>query len=157
MVDFIDLEEERNKRKVYDELRREFRHDRAKATVLPMTEFGLVQITRQRIRQSIMQSFSETCPVCAGTGIVQSRATILTEISAWLGRFKSEGRGRRIKLAVSPYIASYLKEGKPSHIMSLMWKNKILIKLEPNPTLPVNTFKIFSISEKRDITEEFRS
>ncbi|HUI31430.1 MAG TPA: Rne/Rng family ribonuclease [Candidatus Acidoferrales bacterium] len=157
VVDFIDLEEERNKRKVYDELRREFRHDRAKATVLPMTEFGLVQITRQRIRQSIMQSFSETCPVCAGTGIVQSRATILTEISAWLGRFKSEGRGRRIKLAVSPYIASYLKEGKPSHIMSLMWKNKILIKLEPNPTLPVNTFKIFSISEKRDITEEFRS
>lgn len=157
VIDFIDLEDERNKRKVFDELRREFRHDRAKATVLPMTEFGLVQITRQRIRQSIMQSFSETCPVCAGTGIVQSRATILTELTGWLGRFKSEGHGRRIKLVVHPYMASYLKEGKPSHLVNLMWKNKTLIKLEPSTTVPVNTFKVFSLSEKRDITEDFRS
>jgi ribonuclease G len=157
VVDFIDLEDERNKRKVYEELRKEFRRDRAKATVLPMTEFGLVQITRQRIRQSIMQSFSETCPVCAGTGIVQSRATMLTDMAGWLARFKSEGHGRRVKLAVHPYIASYLREGKPSHLVNLMWKNKILIRLEPNSTLPVNTFKVFSLSEKRDVTEDFRS
>jgi ribonuclease G len=157
VIDFIDLEDERNKRKVFDELRREFRHDRAKATVLPMTEFGLVQITRQRIRQSIMQSFSESCPVCAGTGIVQSRATILTELTGWLGKLKSEGHSRRVKLVVHPYMASYLKEGKPSHLVNLMWKNKILIKLEPNATVPVNTFKVFSLSEKRDITEDFRS
>jgi ribonuclease G len=157
VIDFIDLEDERNKRKVFDELRREFRHDRAKATVLPMTEFGLVQITRQRIRQSIMQSFSESCPVCAGTGIVQSRATILTELTGWLGKLKSEGHSRRVKLIVHPYMASYLKEGKPSHLVNLMWKNKILIKLEPNATVPVNTFKVFSLSEKRDITEDFRS
>jgi ribonuclease G len=156
VVDFIDLEDERNKRKVFDELRREFRHDRAKSTVLPMTEFGLVQITRQRIRQSIMQSFSETCPVCAGTGIVQSRATILTEITGWLGRFKSEGHGRRIKLLVHPYLASYLREGKPSHLARLIWKNKILIKLQPDVTVPVNAFKVFSLSEKKDITEDYR-
>ena len=157
VIDFIDLEDERNKRKVYDELRREFRHDRAKATVLPMTEFGLVQITRQRIRQSIMQSFSETCPVCAGTGIVQSRATILTDITAWLGRYKSERRGRVIKMIVNPYVASYLKEGKPKHLTSLMWKNKLYIKLEADSNVPVNSFKVFSVSEKKDITENFRS
>ncbi len=157
VIDFIDLEDERNKRKVFDELRREFRHDRAKATVLPMTEFGLVQITRQRIRQSIMQSFSETCPVCAGTGIVQSRATILTDITAWLGRYKSEGRGRRIKMIVNPYIASYLKEGKPKHITSLMWKNKLFITLAADSNVPVNSFKVFSVSEKKDITDNFRS
>jgi len=157
VIDFIDLDDERNKRKVYDELRREFRRDRAKATILPMTEFGLVQITRQRIRQSIMQSFSETCPVCAGTGIVQSRATVLTDVSGWLGRFKSEGHGRRLKLVVHPYIASYLKEGKPSHLFNLEWKNKLIIKLEPDSKVPVGSFKIFSISEKRDLTEDFRS
>lgn len=156
VIDFIDLEDERNKRKVYEELRKEFRRDRAKATVLPMTEFGLVQITRQRIRQSIMQSFSETCPVCAGTGIVHSRATVLTDITGWLGRFKSEGRGRRLKLIVHPYIASYLKEGRPSHLFDLMWKNKLLIKLEPDSAVPVNSFKAYSQSEKRDVTEEFK-
>lgn len=156
VIDFIDLEDERNKRKVYEELRKEFRRDRAKATVLPMTEFGLVQITRQRIRQSIMQSFSETCPVCAGTGIVHSRATVLTDITGWLGRFKSEGRGRRLKLIVHPYIASYLKEGRPSHLFDLMWKNKLLIKLAPDSAVPVNSFKAYSQSEKRDVTEEFK-
>ena len=155
VVDFIDLEDERNKRKVYEELRREFRRDRAKTTVLPMTEFGLVQITRQRIRQSIMQSFSEACPVCAGTGIVQSRATVLTEITGWLARFKSESHGRRLKLIVHPYLASYLKEGIPSRLFNLMWKNKILIKLESDIKIPVNSFKVFSRSENREITENF--
>ena len=155
VVDFIDLEDERNKRKVYEELRKEFRRDRAKTTVLPMTEFGLVQITRQRIRQSIMQSFSETCPVCAGTGIVQSRATVLTEITGWLGRFKSEGHGARLKLVVHPYLASYLKEGRPSRLFNLMWKNKLLIKLESDLKVPVNSFKIFSRSENREITGDF--
>ncbi len=157
VVDFIDLEDERNKRKVYEELRKEFRRDRAKATVLPMTEFGLVQITRQRIRQNIMQSFSETCPVCAGTGIVQSRATVLTEISGWLGKFKEEGRGRVLKFTVHPYLASYLREGSPSHLFSLMWKNKLIIKLESNSTVPVNSFKVYSSGMKRDVTEEFKS
>ncbi len=155
-IDFIDLEDERNKRKVYEELRKEFRKDRAKVTVLPMTEFGLVQITRQRIRQSIMQSFSETCPVCAGTGIVQSRATVFTEITGWLSRFKAEGKGFSIKLTVHPYLASYLKEGKPSHLFKLMWKNKIFIKLDSNPAVPVSSFKVYSSSQKRDVTEDFK-
>ncbi|MCL4511873.1 MAG: Rne/Rng family ribonuclease [Bacteroidetes bacterium] len=156
VIDFIDLEDERNKRKVYEELRKEFRKDRAKVTVLPMTEFGLVQITRQRIRQSIMQSFSETCPVCAGTGIVQSRATVFTEITGWLSRFKAEGKGFSIKLTVHPYLASYLKEGKPSHLFKLMWKNKIFIKLDSNPAVPVSSFKVYSSSQKRDVTEDFK-
>ena len=157
VIDFIDLEDERNKRKVYEELRREFRRDRAKSTVLPMTEFGLVQITRQRIRQSIMQSFSETCPVCSGTGIIQSRATVLTDITGWFGRIRNEGHnGRIFKLTVHPYIAYYLKEGRPSHLMSLMWKNKVIIKLDANPSIPVNSFKVYSNSEKREVTEEFK-
>lgn len=157
VIDFIDLDDERNKRKVYEELRREFRRDRAKSTVLPMTEFGLVQITRQRIRQSIMQSFSETCPVCAGTGIIQSRATVLTDITGWFGRIRNEGHGGRFfKLTVHPYIAYYLKEGRPSHLLNLMWKNKVVIKLEANPAVPVNSFKVYSNSEKREVTEDFK-
>ncbi len=157
VVDFIDLDDERNKRKVYEELRREFRRDRAKATILPMTEFGLVQITRQRIRQSIMQSFSEACPICAGTGIVQSRATVFSEIAGRLGRYKGEGHGNTAKLTVHPYLASYLKEGKPNNLIKLMWKNKIYIKLESDSKIPVNSYKLYSFSEKKDVTEEFKS
>ncbi len=158
VIDFIDLDDERNKRKVYEELRKEFRRDRAKSTVLPMTEFGLVQITRQRIRQSIMQSFSETCPVCAGTGIVQSRATVLTDITGWFGRFRTEGHGGLyFNLTVHPYIAYYLREGRPSHLLNLMWKNRIFIRLLSDPTVPLNSFKVYSRSEKRELTEGFKA
>ena len=156
VIDFIDLEDDRNKRKVYEELRREFRRDRAKATVLPMTEFGLVQITRQRIRQSIMQSFSEACPICAGTGIVQSRATVFSDVAGRLGRYRTEGHGRSVKLTVHPYLASYLREGRPNNLIKLMWKNKLYIKLATDSKIPVNSFNLYSFSEKRDVTEEFK-
>ena len=68
VVDFIDLEEEKNRKKIYDELKKEFRKDRSKVSVLPMSDFGLVQITRQRIRQNIMQAMKDVCPVCGGSG-----------------------------------------------------------------------------------------
>ncbi len=66
VIDFIDLEEEKNRKKIFDELRKEFRKDRAKVSILPMSDFGLVQITRQRIRQNIMQTMKDVCPVCIG-------------------------------------------------------------------------------------------
>ena len=67
VIDYIDLEDEKNRKKVYDELRKEFRKDRAKVSILPMSDFGLIQITRQRIRQNIVQALKEVCPECHGT------------------------------------------------------------------------------------------
>ncbi|MEK6649642.1 MAG: Rne/Rng family ribonuclease, partial [Bacteroidota bacterium] len=84
VIDFIDLEDEKNKKKVYDEMKKEMKRDRAKITVLPMTEFGIVQITRQRIRQTVSMSFSEACPTCTGTGQVQSKNTTLNQIERWI-------------------------------------------------------------------------
>jgi ribonuclease G len=90
VVDFIDLEDDKNQKKIYDEMKKELRRDRAKVTVLPMTEFGLVQITRQRIRQSVQLSFSEACPMCGGTGQVQSKTSTMNQIERWIKRFKME-------------------------------------------------------------------
>jgi|YelNatPaOPRAMG01_1025707.scaffolds.fasta_scaffold00203_13 ribonuclease G len=155
VVDFIDLEDERNKRKVYEELKKEFRKDRAKATVLPMTEFGLVQITRQRVRQSIMQSFSEACPLCAGTGIVISRATVLSDLEGWLQRYKSETKDIFIRLIAHPYFVLYLKENHPSRIFKLMLKYRMFIKVKSDSSLPVNAFRVYSYSKKRDVTTDY--
>ncbi len=88
IIDFIDLEEEKNKKKVFDELKKEFRKDRAKVSILPMTEFGLVQITRQRVRKSIFQRTRDVCPTCGGTGILISKESLLKDIEHWLRRFK---------------------------------------------------------------------
>jgi ribonuclease G len=156
VCDFIDLEDERNKKKVYDELRREFRKDRAKVTVLPMTEFGLVQITRQRIRQSVLHSFSEPCPTCAGTGMVQSKTTIISNIERSIRRFKSEAKEFRLTLRVHPTIASILTEGKWNRLRKIMLKFFLLIRLEPDPSLAFDEFRLVSTRQKRDVTDLYR-
>ncbi len=157
VVDFIDLEDDSSRKKVYDEVRKEFRRDRAKVTVLPMTEFGIVQITRQRIRQSVLHSFSEPCPVCGGAGLVQSKATIVNHLERWLKRFTSEGRELRLTLKVHPGLASYLKEGTWSRIRKFMFKYWVLIKIEEDPKMPIAEYQFFSIKQDKDITETFES
>jgi ribonuclease G len=155
VVDFIDLEDERNRKKVYDELRKEFRKDRARVTVLPMTEFGLVQITRQRIRQNILQSFSEPCPVCGGAGMVQSKSSIVNQIERMIRRFKTESREFRLLLKVHPNIAEYLQEGTFSRLIRIMVKFRVYVKLETDSKLPISEYKLISVKQGKDITSNF--
>lgn len=157
VVDFIDLEEEVNRKKVYDELRKEFRKDRARITVLPMTEFGLVQITRQRIRQSILHSFSEPCPVCGGGGLIQSKSSIVNHIERWIRRFKSESRELKIILRVHPSIGAYLKEGSIKRLTKLKFRYFLFIKLEEDPKLPIGEFHVVSTKLNQDITNLYHS
>mgnify|MGYP000023538866 FL=1 len=157
VVDFIDLEDEKNKKKVYDELRKEFKKDRAKVTVLPMTEIGLVQITRQRIRQNILHSFSEPCPVCGGGGLVESRSSVVNHIERWIRRFKSETKEFRLILTVHPTIAEYLKEGTISRLFKMTLKYRVIIKLKQNPRTAISEFHFFSVKQNKDITDVYIS
>jgi ribonuclease G len=156
VCDFIDLEDEKNKRKVYEELKKEFRKDRAKVTVLPMTEFGLVQITRQRIRQSILHSFTEACPACGGTGVVQSRTTTLNQLERWIRRFKAEAKEFRLVLRVNPSLASTLREGRISRLTKLMFRFRVHLKLETDPTIPPGDFHFISVKQGKDITDLYK-
>ncbi|RPI06326.1 MAG: Rne/Rng family ribonuclease [Ignavibacteriae bacterium] len=156
VVDFIDLEDEKNKKKIYDEMKKELRKDRAKVTVLPMTEFGLVQITRQRIRQTLQLSFSEGCPMCGGTGLVQSKTSTMNQIERWIKRFKTEKHEYRLELKVNPVIAEYLSAGTISRLMKLQIKFFVKMKLIPDPALPADEFKFYSLRQKKDITDQYK-
>jgi ribonuclease G len=156
VVDFIDLEDEKNKKKVYDEMKKELRKDRAKVTVLPMTDFGLVQITRQRIRQSVQLSFSEGCPMCGGTGLVQSKTSTMNQIERWIKRFKTEKREYRLELRVNPVIAEYLSVGTISRLTKLQFKFFVKMKLIPDPALPADEFKFFSVKQKMEVTDQYK-
>ena len=156
VVDFIDLEDEKNKKKIYDEMKKELRRDRAKVTVLPMTDFGLVQITRQRIRQSVQLSFSEGCPMCGGTGLVQSKTSTMNQIERWIKRFKTEMHEYRLELKVNPVIAEYLTVGTISRLTKLQIKFFVKMKLIPDPALPADEFKFFSVKQKKEITDQYK-
>jgi ribonuclease G len=157
VIDFIDLEDDRNRKKVYDELRKEFRKDRAKVTVLPMTELGIVQITRQRIRQNILHSFSEPCPVCGGAGLVQSKSSIVNQIERWIKRFKSESKEFRLTLRMHPSIGAYLKEGRISRMTKIMFKFFVRITMEEDSKLPLSEFHFISKKQNKDVTDQYRS
>lgn len=155
VVDFIDLYEDENKKKLYDELRKEFRKDRAKVTVLPMSDFGLVQITRQRIRQNILHRMSNQCPMCSGTGRVQSEMSYITEIERWLQRYKGGSNSKFIRLRVNPLIFNYLTSGIINKILRLCLKYWVFIKLEVDEKLPLSDFKFFTFRGNTEITEEY--
>ena len=142
VVDFIDLEEEKNRKKIYDELRKEFKKDRAKIAILPMTDFGIVQITRQRVRQNIVQSINEVCPYCSGTGLMTKRSSVIHDIDEWLKRYKSEGKFRNLILSVHPSLSNDLRIGMFSTLSRLQFKYFLKIKLEDNEQLNPQEFEI---------------
>ncbi|MCI0474165.1 MAG: Rne/Rng family ribonuclease [Ignavibacteria bacterium] len=157
VVDFIDLYEDSNKRKFFEELKREFRKDRAKVTLLPMTEFGLVQITRQRIRQNILHRMSNNCPMCSGSGRVQSKMAFLTEIETWMQRFRGAGGNLFLRMHVNPLIKHYLTSGIINKILRLCIKYRTIIKLEVDESLPLSEFRFLTLRRKTDITEEYNN
>jgi ribonuclease G len=122
-----------------------------------MTEIGLVQITRQRIRQNILHSFSEPCPVCGGGGLVQSNSSIINQIERWIRRFKSESGELRLTLTVHPNIAHYLKEGGISRLTRMQFKFRVLIKLLEDPKLPIAEFHFHSHKQSKDITQQYHT
>lgn len=157
VIDFIDVYDDRNKKKVFDEMKKEFKKDRAKVTVLPMSEFGIVQITRQRIRQSITRSISETCPVCGGTGIVETSDNIITRIERWIKRYKSQSKlsAGRLVLHVHPQVYNSLKEGTISNITKISFKYLLRLKLVEDAALALQDFRFFNSKDNEDLTAKY--
>jgi ribonuclease G len=155
VIDCIDLEDEKNQKKVYDEFKKELRKDRAKSTVYPMTELALVQITRQRIRQSILHSFAEPCPTCGGGGLVASKASIVNRVERWLRRMSSDAKEFRWTLYVSPILSDYLTEGFLSKILKLQLKYRVRLILQPDSNLSIDEFRFISHKQKKDITDKY--
>ena len=156
VVDFIDLYDDNNKRKLHEEIKKEFRKDRAKATILMMSDFGIVQITRQRVRQNIIQRLSSTCPMCSGTGRTQNKMSFKTDIERWLQRYKGGNGGMFLRLRVNPLIKHSLTSGIFfNEILKLCVRYRLVIKLETDSELALSEFKFFTLKGKVDLTEEY--
>jgi ribonuclease G len=155
VVDFIDLEDEKNRKKIYDELKKEFRRDRAKVTVLPMTEFGLVQITRQRIRENILHVMNEVCPFCNGTGLLTKRSNLIHEIEEWLRQFKRNSKEKVLILNVHPTLGEKLKIGRIKTLTKFQFKYFVRIKLNESESINPTTFQFISAKTQKDITTDF--
>lgn len=155
VVDFIDLEEDRNRKKIYDELKKEFKKDRAKIAMLPMTDFGLMQITRERIRENILESTHEMCHFCNGTGIMQKKSSLMHEIDRWLQRYKNEGNKHSLRLLVHNSLGLKLREGPFSTIKKLQLKYFVRIKLEEKTDVNPQAFRFLDAKTGKEITQDY--
>ncbi len=153
VVDFIDLRDEKNRKKIYDELKKEFRKDPAKTNLIGMSDFGLVQITRQRIRPSVINSVSKVCPMCGGSGDVVSNDTVLTDIESWLSRFKHNSEYRAVDLYVNPYMKALINKGMISRRLKWMSSLRIKITLVGDESIPLSRFKVTLSGSDVDITD----
>ena len=154
VIDFIDMQLEDNRKKVYHELRKELKKDRAKVAVAPITEFGLLEMTRQRIRVSLLDSMSDKCPACHGSGRIISRETLITRIDHWLRRYKSKHRSLRLKLQLHPENSNYLNGEKKHILRGLMWQNFVHLKILENKDLRPDEFRFLRGKNDIDVTNE---
>lgn len=133
VVDFIDMHEGGNRRKLFTKLKDEMDKDYSKHSILPPSKFGLVQITRQRVRPETNVSILEKCPVCDGTGEVKPSILLTDEIENNLAYLIQEQNEKNLKLATHPYIVAFIRKG--GFLRSLQWKwyfkYKTWIKVEP--------------------------
>jgi len=111
VVDFIDMTEGSNRRKLYEKLKDEMKRDRAKHTILPPSKFGLVQITRQRVRPAMNIAVLEKCPTCEGTGEIKPSIILTDEIENNLSYLIHEQNEKQLTLSVHPYVYAFLKQG----------------------------------------------
>jgi ribonuclease G len=130
VIDFIDMHKASNKKVLFDHLKELMNEDRAKHTILPPSKFGLVQVTRQRVRPEMNIVTVEKCPSCGGSGEIRASIVLLDEIESNLNFILNEQNEKGISLTVHPFIEAYLKKGFISQRFKWFLKYKKWIKIK---------------------------
>ncbi len=127
-IDFIDMPDRSHQKQLYEKLKECLKDDKAKHNVLPPSRFGVVEITRQRVREVTDISTEENCPCCEGTGKVQASILITDQIENNLRYLAEETKAKKINLKVHPFLGAYLKSGFFSSIRR-KWATKYKVSL----------------------------
>jgi ribonuclease G len=133
VIDFIDMDERRNRQKVMQALEEALRHDRAPSKVLQFNDFGLVAITRKRVKQSLERTIGSPCPYCQATGFVKSVSTICNEVYVEMRKLVKELDHSDVMLRVNPEVGKALKANN-AHLLNEMeelTKKTIIVKSDP--------------------------
>ena len=157
VIDFIDMEDVKNRKAIFHAMRREMGRDRARNKIYELSELGLMQMTRQRMGPGLLYRVSDVCPVCNGLGRVISKDTLMNKIERWIKRMKSVKMERRLIIYLHPEVAFHFSEDSKEAIRRLMWKYWVKIDVEEDPELSMNDFKIFSKKSGEDITDKYMS
>ncbi len=148
VVDFIDMHKNDNRQKVFDAMKKEMAKDRTKHNILPLSKFGLMQITRQRVRPEMHVETDESCPTCGGTGKVRAPLLFPDRLKAELTALIEQEDLKKLNLHVHPFIESYLNKGIRSP--ARRWSKELgcRIKVYPNASFTYFEYKVLDKNEE---------
>jgi ribonuclease G len=153
VCDFIDMETRSNRDKVLQELRTHLGRDRARTKALAVSELGLVEMTRQRVRPSLWHSMTTDCPTCAGSGRVFTPEVVARRLERALKRAGHDRRERQLTVRLHPEVALYLLEEEPRLLQSLTKITNVDIELRDDPMMRLDEFRLMSRPAGRDVTD----
>jgi len=145
VLDLIDMEDKKNRQKVYQAVEQELKKDRSPSKALQVSDFGLVIITRKRVKQSLERVLTEPCPYCSGTGVIKSSSTICYEILTEVKKVSPELNGHRLLLRVNPDIARALKEEESAVLKDLRQSIGKDVTIKPDTQLHHEQFDVMAV------------
>jgi ribonuclease G len=155
-VDFIDMESQGNRDKVLHELKTHLGRDRARTKAFEVSDLGLIEMTRQRVRPSLIQSLTETCEHCAGSGRVYTPATVIRRIERSVKR-AAASQEKRLIVRVHPEVALQVFEGEPDFVRRLGRKTQLDLDLRDDPLMRQDEFRLLSGPAETDVTAKYAS
>ena len=145
VLDFIDMEEKKNRQKVFQTVEQELRKDRSPSKALQVSDFGLVIITRKRVKQSLERVLTEPCPYCAGSAVIKSASTICYEILSEVKKISADLNGQSLVLRVNPDIARAFRDEERAVFKDLKQSLGREIALRPDAQLHHEQFDLMAI------------
>ncbi|MEO0088114.1 MAG: Rne/Rng family ribonuclease [candidate division WOR-3 bacterium] len=141
IIDFIDMREQKNRERVYQELKLCLANDRAKADFGKLSRFGLVEMTREKTRPSLFFTLCEECPACKGRGRILDRYEVCLKIESYLINKTEKIKGKKILLLVSPYLYEFLTNEWNERLNQLIKKIGVHLELKMNPKFKYDEYK----------------
>ena len=155
VVDFIDMNLAENRQKLYERMCQNMQKDRAKHNILPLSKFGLMQITRQRVRPAMDVNTNETCPTCFGKGSIKPSILFTDTLESKIDYLVNKLKIKRFTLYIHPYIAAYVNQGLVSLKRKWQMKYGFGIKIIPDQSLAFLQYRFTDIhGEEIDMKEE---
>ena len=151
VIDFIDMVKPENRKKVYDFFKRELKKDSAKVATTEFSTFGLLEMTRQRVRQNLLDTMKEDCKVSKGTGKIFKKEIVLTNLENAIKNYKMTSKDKQIDIFLSKELMEHIDEHINIFKKKFLWRQYLLINIKLDKSLNAHEYKIYSKTKKEFI------
>jgi ribonuclease G len=155
VCDFIDMETRANQERVLQELRTHLARDRARTRAFQVSELGLVEMTRQRVRPSLYHSMTEPCSACGGTGRVFKPETVIRRVERAVRRAAVQQKEKEVTVRVHPQVALFILEEEPEFLRHLERAYRIAVDLRDDPLMRQDEFRLLAGPSDADVTVKY--